>query len=60
MKVRKPTFEQYQAVTLHWNSHDYPTTIIQRLFDPDREQWLYRVNLREFIELVTISNLSPR
>ncbi|MCX5934381.1 MAG: hypothetical protein NTU99_06270 [Pseudanabaena sp. LacPavin_0818_WC45_MAG_42_6] len=60
MKGRKPKFEQYQSVTLHWNGHDYPTTIIQRLFDPDREQWFYRVNLREFIQLVTISNLSSR
>lgn len=60
MKIQKPKFELYQLVTLHWNGHNYPTKIIKRYYDPDLEQWFYQVNIRQFQQLLTISNLSPR
>jgi hypothetical protein len=59
MKVPEPTFELFQEVTLHWNGHDYPQRVVQRLFDPDKEQWFYQINSKQ-IQLVTISNLSAR
>ena len=60
MNIQKPKFDLNQLVTLHWNEHDFKTTITKRLFDPDLEQWFYQVNIRQFSQLVTISNLSPR
>ena len=60
MNIEKPKFDLYQFVTLHWDGHDFPSKITKRLYDPDLEQWFYQVNIRQFTQLVTITNLSPR
>lgn len=60
MNIPNPKFDLYESVTLHWNESDFSTKITKRLYDPDLEQWFYQVNIRQFTQLVIISNLSPR
>ena len=41
-----PKFQLYELVTLHWNSREHRTKIVQRWFNPDDEPdgyWFYRV-----------------
>ena len=46
-QFRKPKFELYHLVTLHWNGQERQTKVVKRLFDPDdgaEGYWFYRVN----------------
>jgi len=47
IQVRAPKFELYELVTLHWNSEQRRTKIVQRWFNPDdgtNGHWFYKVS----------------
>ena len=43
MNIPEPHFEQYQLVTLNWNGEQYTTQIVKRIYDPDKDGWMYEV-----------------
>lgn len=46
VQIRTPKFEQYQLVTLYWNSQERPTQVVRRWFDMDdgaEGHWWYKL-----------------
>lgn len=43
MNIPEPHFDQYELVVLHWNGQQYPTQIVKRIYDPDKDEWMYGV-----------------
>lgn len=41
--VDKPEFRLYQLVIVHLNGVQHVTEILQRCYDVDQAQWVYRV-----------------
>lgn len=45
ISIPLPELDRGQAVTLHFAGAEIPTTIKIRVYNPDRNLWLYRVAL---------------
>ncbi len=43
MNIPEPHFDQYQLVILHWNGQQHPTQIVKRIYDPDKDEWMYEM-----------------
>lgn len=41
--IPPPKFEQYEIVTLYWNEEQRKTRVVERYYNLDKEQWLYKV-----------------
>lgn len=43
INIPVPEFDLYEFVTLYWNEKAYPTKIVARWYDLDRQNWWYKV-----------------
>ncbi len=43
MHIPEPHFDQYQLVILHWNGQQHHSQIVKRIYDPDKDEWMYEV-----------------
>ncbi|MBD2093559.1 hypothetical protein H6F90_00120 [Trichocoleus sp. FACHB-591] len=58
INIPAPKFEQYELVTLYWNKEQHETRVVERYYNLDKEQWLYKVGDSD--DLYTSDVLEPR
>lgn len=43
MNIPESHFDKYQLVVLNWNGQQHLTQTVKRIYDPDKDEWMYEV-----------------